>query len=417
MIRAIVTIARKEVLERLVTRRYLILLAVTALTMILAFVSGARAYKMNLENHRESVAEGGGHFALHSPSPLSILALGVEDELGRRFEVDDALGLIRVSGRSIRAANLYQVLPAIDVLYIVRVLLSLVAALLVFDAVAGEKQRGSLALLLSHAVSRSSVFAGKWLGGHIVLAAVLAPSILIGLLWIAVGEGVSFSTTALPRLFAFFALGGAYLSFFLTLGLMTSCLSRGPATSSVTVLLVWALLVFILPNFTAQWSACRVPLPNAQRMAAWNEGTWISQVFERIHAQREGEASREFLAHEVLEATGGLDRDFFARASRRVGVHKRLAVLSPASSLVHGAIAITGTGPREALRFKGDLLAYRAAVIGSEGNAGMGPLIVRTLAGNASWIREVLPHFLFLALGIASTFLIGMLAFNRYDPR
>jgi len=411
------TIARKEMLERLVTRRYIVLLAVTSFTMLLAFVSASQTYRTHLENYTASMAEGGEHMALHMPSPLSILAYGVGDELGRRFNVDKGLGLIDVSGQPIRAASLFQLLPPIDVLYVIQVLLSLVAALLVFDSVAGEKQRGSLALLLSHGVSRASVFAGKWLGGHIVLATVLAPSFLAGLLWVSAGDGIRLPSSIWPHLLAFFLLASTYLSFFLTLGLMISCFLRRPATSSVIILLVWTLLVFILPGLTAQWSSWRIPLPDAQRMASWNAGVWTSRVFERETARRDGQTIEGSLAAEVFRATGGLDRDFFARASQRVRLHKQLALFSPVSSLIHGATAITATGPSEELRFKGDLLAYRANVIGGEGETSLGPLIVGNLAQNESWVQEALPHFLALVAGTAAAFLVGLWGFNRYDPR
>lgn len=418
MASTIFTIARKEMLERLVSKRYLVLFAVTAFTMLLAFVSATADFKARLDNYTASVTEGGDYLALQEPSPLSILAQGNGDELSRRFEVDAQLGLIRVSGASVRSSDLFQVLPPIDVLYVIQVILSLVAALLVFDSVAGEKQRGSLSLLLSHPVSRARVFTGKWLGSHVVLATVLVPSFVAGLLWLTAVGGIRLESTAWQRVLAFGLLSTAYLSFFLTLGLMISCFARRPASSSVVVLLVWALLVFVIPSLTAQTAAWRVSLPDAQRMESRNTETWISNAFERVEARREDNTVAGDLAGEVLQSTSGLDRDFFARALRRLRLHGLFALLSPASSLSRGATAIAATGPESELRFKGDLLAYRASVIGTAvAERKPSPLLSKSLAADMTWVQEVVPPFVALVLGIAITFLLGLWTFNRYDAR
>jgi ABC-type transport system involved in multi-copper enzyme maturation permease subunit len=412
----ILILAKKELLERFASRRYIALLLLTAFTLLLAFISGTADYQARLRDFTASAREGGRFYALHQPSPLSLLARGVDDELGRRFDVDPGLGLIEVSGASGKANRIFQVLPSMDVQYVIRVILSLVAALLVFDSISGEKRAGRLALLVSHPVSRAQIFAGKWVGSHVALATVLVPTFVLGLLWAAL-RGVQFGPGEWISVVVFGLFGALYLSFFLTFGLTVSAFTRRPATSSVVVLLAWVLLVFVLPSITAQAVASRNPLPMAQRMDAQNTRAWISGVFDRLEAEREGHTPMQTLDHRVLEETGGVDRDYFARAARRVWVHRNLSPVSPASSFVYGATAIAGTGAEEALRFKGDLLAYRGMVVDAPADTEVPPLVAKVGTARSAWIAILGLPLISLIVSTGLVFVIGLWMFNRYDAR
>ena len=63
-----------------------------------------------------------------------------------------------------------------DFVYVVNIVLSFLAFLFIFDTVSGEKERGTLRLMLSNAVPRHAVLLGKWLGGFAVL---IVPFLLV----------------------------------------------------------------------------------------------------------------------------------------------------------------------------------------------------------------------------------------------
>ena len=44
--------------------------------------------------------------------------------------------------------------------------MSLMAILFSYDAVSGERERGTLRLLLTNSLSRPALIAAKWLGGY-----------------------------------------------------------------------------------------------------------------------------------------------------------------------------------------------------------------------------------------------------------
>ena len=66
--------------------------------------------------------------------------------------------------------------------FIVIFVISLLALLLTFDAISGEREAHTLVLLLSNPVSRGQIFLAKWLSTLLVLAITLLIGIIISLL-------------------------------------------------------------------------------------------------------------------------------------------------------------------------------------------------------------------------------------------
>ena len=58
-----------------------------------------------------------------------------------------------------------------DLGYVVNIVVSLLALMFVFDAICGEKERGTLKIVLANAVPRDSIILGKWIGGFVSLTA------------------------------------------------------------------------------------------------------------------------------------------------------------------------------------------------------------------------------------------------------
>lgn len=108
-------------------------------------------------------------------------------------------------------------------------------------ALAGERERGTLAYLLAQPVTRAEVLCGKVLGGALALAASLALGFGLagGALAFAGGEA---PTGAYLRLVGFALLLG--LGMF-SLGLLISALNRKAAAATGVALFVWLALVFL----------------------------------------------------------------------------------------------------------------------------------------------------------------------------
>ena len=120
-------------------------------------------------------------------------------------------------------------------------LMPLIALILGYDAIVGERERGSLDLLLSLPITRFELLLGKYLGltGALALATLLG----FGLVGIAIGwQGGSY---------ALFHYGGFMLSalllgmVFLSLAVLVSTFARGKSAASGAAIGLWFVFVLI----------------------------------------------------------------------------------------------------------------------------------------------------------------------------
>lgn len=119
----------------------------------------------------------------------------------------------------------------------------LIALLMSFDAVAGEIERGGLALLLTYPVSRTEILLGKFLAhlGTLTFAIVVGFGIAGLAAGAAGGAGVE-SIAALVRLiWTSILLGGAFLA----LGYAVSALARSPGAAAGMAAGLWLVLVVL----------------------------------------------------------------------------------------------------------------------------------------------------------------------------
>ncbi len=123
-------------------------------------------------------------------------------------------------------------------------LIPLIAMLLSYDAIVGEIDRGTMALLLSYPIARRQVMAGKFLGHLSILAlATVAGYGIAGLALQLVHGGLDLEAwTPFALLIAASILLGAS---FLSLGYLISALVQERATAAGVAIGVWLFLVVI----------------------------------------------------------------------------------------------------------------------------------------------------------------------------
>ncbi|WP_138858417.1 ABC transporter permease [Inhella inkyongensis] len=120
-------------------------------------------------------------------------------------------------------------------------LLPLIALLLGFDTVVGERERGSLELLLAYPVSRAELLLGKFLG----LATALTLSTLAGFALVGVLLWRQFGAAALLH-YGGFVLSATLLGLsFLSLALLISVLAKERTRASGLAILLWFLFVLV----------------------------------------------------------------------------------------------------------------------------------------------------------------------------
>lgn len=121
-------------------------------------------------------------------------------------------------------------------------LLPLIALLLGFDAICGERERGSLELLLAHPLTRLELLLGKYLG----LAAALSISTCGGFLLVGLLLARQFGAAATLMHYGGFVLSATLLGLvFLSLALLVSVLARERTRASGLAIVLWFFFVLV----------------------------------------------------------------------------------------------------------------------------------------------------------------------------
>ncbi len=147
--------------------------------------------------------------------------------------------------------NLRPDVTLVDWSFIIGYVLSLIALLFTFDSISGERERGTLRLILANAIPRHTVLIGKFLGALISLSVPFTLAVLMNLLVISTSSDVHLNAEAWGRLGIIFFIALLYTCLFLALGLLVSARVQRSAVSLVILLLVWVSLVVFMPGTLA----------------------------------------------------------------------------------------------------------------------------------------------------------------------
>lgn len=136
----------------------------------------------------------------------------------------------------------------IDLSFLVGIIFTFLAVVLTFDSISGEREQGTLKLLMTTGVSRASIVISKIVSSIIALAMPLLLGLIVNYLYLnfAGVMVLSADNLFLYGLFFFFAL--LLLSFFVSLGVLISSLTRNSITSLVVLLLIWVSMVIVVPG-------------------------------------------------------------------------------------------------------------------------------------------------------------------------
>lgn len=243
----------------------------------------------------------------------------------------------------------------LDWLFAIRLVLSLGAFILGYDAICGERRRGTLKLLLSYSIPRGRLLLAKFLA----LAAALSAPFLVGagasLLLLAV-RGVALDPQTLAKAGCVTLLGLAAIVFFSLTALLVSALYREPATSLIVLLLLWVGAAVVIPSLGGLLARGISPVPGKEEVESQvqriNEN--ISRKFPRErHWRSQKSAAHDSYEWEKLSAAA--DRE---RRSRQDWLYQQvvntkleqarlardLASLSPTGLLENLAERLTGAG-------------------------------------------------------------------------
>lgn len=140
--------------------------------------------------------------------------------------------------------------PLIDLVFIVTILLSLIALLFSYDSICGEKEDGTLKLMLSNNVAKGKILLGKIIGGTLTLLIPFLVSLAVGMIIILLNPKVGWGGADWAA-FGLILIGSlVYFALFYCLGLFISSLHHSSSSSIMTSLFIWVLLILVIPNLS-----------------------------------------------------------------------------------------------------------------------------------------------------------------------
>ena len=279
--------------------------------------------------------------------------------------------IVEAGGRSPVA----DLLATTDLEFVVATVLSLLAIVLSYDAVCGERERGTLRLALSYSVSRAYLLTSKWLGAACALAIPVGLSFLSGACILSIGFGLGLDAAFWQGFAAYTMCALLMLLVVLALGVFVSSQVDRSSTAIVVLLLVWTLAAVIVPAVGPHLAQAVVPLPTPahlerQKLQARTE------IEARFLALRDEHPPSEFdgwLAWgawadslrgdqfvEQLRSDERINETYRHDLGEQVELARTLTRLSPVASFRLISAGLTATGPREADRLWEALVDYRS---------------------------------------------------------
>ena len=260
--------------------------------------------------------------------------------------------------------------PIMDLTFVAGIIMSLMAIAFSYDAFSGERDLGTLKVVMSYSVPRDLLLLSKWIGGCLALMAPFLLAVVLGLLvtmmfpeidlrgddWLALG------LTLVGTL--------VYLSTIYALGLFVSARTAQPSTSITVLLLVWVVMVLMYPNLAPHLAGLVEPTPSMQSVEAEKaglqeeeQGKFIREWMAYIQpAQQEGRPVSEMLAkykelegamaERVTEGRTKIESDFQREMDEQIALTRTLTKVSPASLYTVAVCDFAGTGVQEKDNFR-----------------------------------------------------------------
>ena len=378
----LMTLIQKEIMHHILSVRFVALLLMCLLLVPLTLSINYRRYSQNLVDYQESVKREQTEMKENppnasdpntevsklflKPTPLSVFANGLEDAL------PTYLGMtrngVRQGSAGVSQASVAYVLGNLDFLFIVGTVFSLLALLFTFDAVAGEREAGTLRINLSNPLPRDVFLWSKLIGGYIVFVVPFLVSFLLGLL-LLVWQGFPLGElkVALPVL-GLTLISLLYIAVFFAIGVVISTYLDNAKTALIVAFTFWVFAVLIAPR--GAFVVAKLVAPTRTQQAVYMEKTALrnnlmkdrdekimkkmTETFagsEGIHIRSDDERIDEIkkpineqFRQEFQNQTEKIDRGYQREKDRQEQVGETLSRIVPTSSLTYIAMNLTQTG-------------------------------------------------------------------------
>ena len=382
----LITLIRKEMMHHLLSIRFIVLLMMCLLLIPLTLTINYRSYRQNLIDYQETVKlDNSEEITVNTnmelkpelefsklylkPTPLGVFANGLGDAL------PSYLGMTRngitQGPPALVSTSLFYLLGHLDFLFLVGTVFSLLALLFTFDAVAGEREAGTLRITLANALPRDLFLWSKLIGGYIMFIVPFLVSFLFGLL-LLVSQGFPLGESDIfPRVLSLILVSMIYIAVFFVIGTVISTYLDNSKTALIIAFTVWVFAVLITPR--VGFLSAKFIAPTQTSQSVYLEKTAVRENFNDEVREKRQEIQTEYWKgrpspsiQEQMDASSEIDkqlspveaeyrqkyndsaneidRRYNREQARQESVAETFSRISPTSSLIYLATNLTRTG-------------------------------------------------------------------------
>ncbi|MDE0686473.1 MAG: ABC transporter permease [Candidatus Poribacteria bacterium] len=377
----LMTLIQKEIMHHVLSVRFVALLLMCVLLIPLTLSINHRKYSQNLIDYQESVKRARTEAKENppdaqnpntevsklflKPTPLSVFASGLEEAL------PTYLGMtrngVRQGSTGLAQASVAYVLGNLDFLFIVGTVFSLLALLFTFDAVAGEREAGTLRVNLSNPLPRDVFLWSKLIGGYIVFVVPFLVSFLLGLL-ILVGQKFPLGEfEVIAPVLGLLLISLLYIAVFFAIGVFISTYLDNSKTALIVAFTFWVFAVLVAPR--GAFVIAKLGAPTQTQQAVYMKKTALhnnltqdkqSKIDKKVsetlgtnlnlnaETQKRLDEIRKPIEEkfrlELQNQSAKIDKEYQREKDRQEQVGEMLSRITPTSSLMYAAINLTQTG-------------------------------------------------------------------------
>jgi ABC-2 type transport system permease protein len=252
-----------------------------------------------------TIGSRGGTLAALDPMPLAPLAVGQSDLLPYYLKVNTGGRQGVLKGDEIEnPSNLLT--GRFDLAFVIVVLFPLVILALSYNMLSGEREDGTLALVLSQPVRLRTLLLAKIGMRAVAVLAIAVVLVVAGLVAARVNLG---DPAVWSRTLWWLLLVAAYAAFWFGVALVVNASVRGSAASAVMSVSVWLVLVVLAPVLVNLVAQSRHPTPSRVAFISL-----VRSVTNEANAVADRLMSKYMVDHPELAGAGVDMSDFWTRS-------------------------------------------------------------------------------------------------------
>jgi len=400
-----VLLVEREIRSTIRSPRFAATFGVCSLLIVMSVFVGIQEFKRSVSQYESSLTLtetelraqvywnrlGFANRAFRNVEPTQILVSGASNDIGRQSEINMWTS-VRLKNSHYSDDPLFAVFRFFDFTFIVQVVLSLFAILYTYDRINGERESGTLRMVLSNSIPRVQIVIAKLAGAWLGLTIPLVVPILLGVLLILL-FGVPAQGDDWWKIASVIGVSILYFTFFIALGICVSAITKRSATSFLLLLAAWLIMIAIIPGLSTMVASQMVKVSSISEIESKKEryavDRWARysrdrrQIFEQRRNARTGlsaEEAREFweehqaelvqeeeelrwvAAADVHQFSQQLEQDLSNQKAALDDLAFKLSRFSPTSAYQLAVMNIAGTNVTMKRRYERSMHEYRMAV-------------------------------------------------------